>query len=76
MGAQKPTLLRTSLVVQWLRIHLGIQGTQVQSLVEKIRSPDYGERSGALVSHLESPNDAMKIPHAATKTRRSRENKK
>ena len=28
----------TSLVVQWLRIHLGMQGTQVQSLVGELRS--------------------------------------
>ena len=26
-------MLRTSLVVQWLRIHLPVQGTQVRSLV-------------------------------------------
>ena len=28
----------TSLVVQWLRIHLPMQGTQVQSLVWELRS--------------------------------------
>ena len=28
----------TSLVVQWLRIHLAMQGTKVQSLVEELRS--------------------------------------
>ena len=29
---------RTSLVVQWLRIHLPMQGTQVRSLVSKLGS--------------------------------------
>ena len=28
----------TSLVVQWLKIHFSMQGTQVQSLVKKLRS--------------------------------------
>ena len=28
----------TSLVVQWLRIHLAMQETQVQSLVQELRS--------------------------------------
>ena len=28
----------TSLVVQWLRIHLAMEGTQVQSLVRELRS--------------------------------------
>ena len=28
----------TSLVVQWLRIHLAVQGTRVQSLVGELRS--------------------------------------
>ena len=28
----------TSLVVQWLRIHLAMQGLEVQSLVEELRS--------------------------------------
>ena len=28
----------TSLVVQWLRIHLAMHGTQVQSLVKELRS--------------------------------------
>ena len=28
----------TSLVVQWLRIHLAMQGIQVQPLIEEIRS--------------------------------------
>ena len=30
--------IRTSLVVQWLRIQLAIQGTQVQSLVRELMS--------------------------------------
>ena len=29
--------LGTSLVVQWLRIHLPMQGTQVRSLVRELR---------------------------------------
>ena len=30
----KTVWVRTSLVVQWIRIHLPVQGTQVQSLVQ------------------------------------------
>ena len=30
--------IRTSLVVQWLRIHLAMQGTRVQFLVGELRS--------------------------------------
>ena len=29
---------RASLVVQWLRIHLSVQGTQVQALLRELRS--------------------------------------
>ena len=32
VNASKILLLRTSLVIQWLRIHLATQGNQVQSL--------------------------------------------
>ena len=44
----------TSLVVQWLRIHLPIQGTQVRSLVQELRShmPQY---NWAPESQLPSP---------------------
>ena len=31
-------LLRTSLVVQWLRLHLPVQGSVVQSLIRELRS--------------------------------------
>ena len=34
----KKTDIGTSRVVQWLRIHLPIQGTQVQTLVGELRS--------------------------------------
>ena len=34
----KGTGIRTSLVVQWLRIRLAMQGTLVQSLVRELRS--------------------------------------
>ena len=34
----KRKLFRDSLLVQWLRIHLLMQGTQVRSLVRKLRS--------------------------------------
>ena len=32
---RRELLWRTSLVVQWLRIHLPMQGTRVQSLVQE-----------------------------------------
>ena len=38
MFFQKMFLTGTSVVVQWLRILLGMQGTQVQSLVGELRS--------------------------------------
>ena len=39
MGENQPQLIfRTFLVVQWLRIHLAMQGTWVQSLVGELRS--------------------------------------
>ena len=31
-------LFRTSLVVQWLRLHLPVQGSMVQSLIRELRS--------------------------------------
>ena len=36
--AQIKTLAATSLVVQWLRLHLPMQGVRVQYLVRKLRS--------------------------------------
>ena len=36
--ADPAQVLGTSLVVQWLRVHLPAQGMRVQSLVEKLRS--------------------------------------
>ena len=35
MQALKPKNVGTSLVAQWLRIRLSLQGTQVQSLVQE-----------------------------------------
>ena len=34
----KQRLQRTSLVAQWLRIHLAVQGTRLQSLIKELRS--------------------------------------
>jgi len=36
--ASKPPLFRTSLVVQWLRLHISAQEVWVQSLVGELRS--------------------------------------
>ena len=47
-----------SLVVQWLRIHLAMQGTQVRSL---------GLLSLWGNSRVSAPRDALKIPCATTK---------
>jgi len=44
----------TSLVVQWLRIWLAMQGTRVQSLVGEVRS--YMPRG----THMTSPTNAAK----------------
>ena len=41
--ADKNKSLGISLVVQWLRIHLTMQGTQVQSLVKDLTFPHAAE---------------------------------
>ena len=51
----------TSLVVQWLRICLAMQGTQVRSLVEELRSHMLG-------ATIEAHVPQGKAPLAATKT--------
>ena len=42
MGVHLKTPLGTSLVVQWLRIHLPVQVAWVQSLVRELRSHMHG----------------------------------
>ena len=37
-GEDEEDSMGTSLVVQWSGIHLALQGTRVQSLVEELRS--------------------------------------
>ena len=68
-------IVRTSLVVQWLRICLPMQETQVQSLIQKPRSHmPQGPTWSLLVLELEGCDwrEALmlqrKISHAATKT--------
>ena len=51
----------TSLVVQWLRIHLPMQGTRVPSLVGELRSHVL-QASRALVLQLEKPACPNKDP--------------
>ena len=56
-GVPCKTLGKTSLVVQWLRIHLPIQGTQIQSLVQedstchRATKPVYHNYSHELTCH-------------------------
>ena len=67
----------TSLVVQWLRIHLLMQGTRIWSLVEELRSHmPRGDKALApqLLSLCSRAHATVKIPHAATKTRHSQRN--
>ena len=73
----------TSLVVQWLRICLPTQGTQVQSLVRELRShvlwSNWAQAPHLLsVPHNEREARAtqQKIPHATTKTWCSQINEK
>ena len=49
--------LKTSLMAQWLRIHLAMQGTQVGSLVGKLRPhrPTYSSTLEPAPPQLESP---------------------
>ena len=67
----KNTKLGTSLVVQWLRIHLVMQGTLVQSLVSgnlaHVVQLLSVQHSRAHTPELEF-HTAMKILHAASKT--------
>ena len=67
----------TSLVVQWLRIHLLIQGTRIWSLVEELRfHMPRGDKAlvPQLLSLCSRAHATVKIPHAATKTRHSQRN--
>ena len=65
VGSSKKLKIETSLVVQWLRIHLAMQGTQARSLVQE--DPTCWEAAEpvlqleSLVPHKEDPtlqNDA------------------
>ena len=67
----------TSVVVQWLRIRLPMQGMQVRSLVGELREPllesphaatTEPARSGACAPQGRARYAATKIPRAATKT--------
>ena len=53
---QKMTWSATSLAVQWLRIHLPMQATQAQSLVQE-ESTCYGATKS--VQHVLSPRATM-----------------
>lgn len=56
------------LVVQWLRTHLGMQGTQVQPPDQEARIPHVSEQLSRCPVTEES-HDAMEIPGGTTKTR-------
>ena len=71
----------TSLVVQWIRIHLAMQGRQVWSLVRE-QSFHMTQATTEPVHHSyrvrelqwKTSHEAMKTPHATTKTRYSQIN--
>ena len=72
----------TFLVVQWLRIHLAMQGTWVRSLVRELRS-HVTRNKWALVPELQSSwvsmkdlQDSTRIPYASPKTQHSQKIKK
>ena len=48
-------------MAQWLRIHLAMQGKQVQSLVKELRS-NMPQSNQACTSQLQRPRAAMKDP--------------
>ena len=73
--------IETSLVVQWLRIHLGMQGTQVGSLmgtkilhaIEHVKAhcntaPGPVPQPENLRAATKDPHDTTKILHATTNT--------
>ena len=47
--------LGISLVVRYLRIHLAMQGTQVQSLVKELKFPHAAEQLNLRVTTTEAP---------------------
>ena len=71
---------RTSLVFQWLGIHLAMQRTLAQSLVGELSSTCHGavkpmcHNGRAHRPQWKIPHDAMKVPGATTKTRCSQIN--
>ena len=65
--SQKWLLYGTSLVVQWLRICLALQGTWFQSLVVKLKSCMPWSNSDC-VWQWKIPPNARKIPRTAAKT--------
>ena len=58
-----------SLVVQWLRIHLAMQGAQVQSLVSKLRYPHAAEQNLCTVTteatHSGNPMPELESVHSS-----------
>ena len=61
----------TSLVVQWLRIHLAMQGTWVQPLIGKLRSYMLQGVLAHTPQLVRNPNTATQTSHAAIKTQSS-----
>ena len=61
----------TSLMVQWLRIHLAMQGTWVRPLIGELRSYMLQGVSAHTSQLVRNPNAATQISHAAIKTQRS-----
>ena len=51
----------TSLVVQWLRIHLSLQGQQVRSLVQELRCHELWSHEAHAPQHL-SPRASTSRP--------------
>ena len=71
---KKKNEVRTSLVVQWLRISLAMQRMWVQSLVRELKS-HMPQSYWAYGPQQKTPRDVMKIPTAATKTWHNQINK-
>ena len=81
MSFMKKLELKTSLVVQWLGIHLPMQGTGVQSLVQEdptcrgatkvlrhSKKSDHNEESRHC-NYIVAPTATRERPRAATRTR-------
>ena len=55
---------QTSLVAQWLRIRLPMQGTQVQTLVQEDPACCRATKPAPFATTRESPHAAMKTQHS------------